>query len=122
MTEPPTVTRALTHEHRAVRHNIVAPSRRPSQRGDQRRAGDLLLVRDLPLPALQHLLRLHSLWLVIAGGCAMVALVIPSTPWYVMILRLVLGVLALAIGTVRLLQINGITAELTHRGRRDTRS
>ncbi len=77
---------------------------------------DRLLYADELRPIeLRVLARTHVFWLFVSGGCAMAALVLPSSPWYILILRLLLGGASLVLGATRVLQINGIMAELRRR-------
>lgn len=79
-------------------------------------------VDELPDDALRYFLREHLMWLFLAGGVAVVALILPAAPWYMALLRLVLFLVALIVGGLRLFQVNGITGEMHKRHPRDEES
>ena len=75
------------------------------------------MVRSEELTPLQLrvLLRTHVFWIVIAGGLAMVGKLIPWEGWFETAASVAVTAVALVVGGVRLLQLNGIRAELARR-------
>lgn len=76
----------------------------------------IVLVSDASTADLRIFLRDHLVYLFLAAGLAVVALIIPSSAWHLSLLRSALFLAAFGFGGIRLLQINGILAEIRKRG------
>ncbi|HEX7123643.1 MAG TPA: hypothetical protein VF178_14805 [Gemmatimonadaceae bacterium] len=110
----------MSSEHEPLAPAASAP---PSSAGEDPNEIVDFFARESATPVLRHFLREHILWLFGAGGLAAAAFVVPSSPWYLGLARILLFALALFIGGPRVMQINGIIEEFHRRhGANETNS